>query len=248
MCINWLLVLVVVIMVLLLLNSFLQGSIELFSQPDKCRFVTTKMRYVIDEKGEDIQSLFRSNDGAIRLTSMNREQCQSKCATTPGCIGYTIPRDGECVLYEEGKLLVDPPDSITEPVPFYECRDSAPPKYLEQRDSRIDVSCRSNTSTNPCKTCSYLGSPGCSEGSCLPPFTSESNIHSSPCTQWEKLLNRFPDAVDTTKGGLVDQDTFLKATCGELSKQDVTTLDIDNTSRVVYSTTITNNNGFIGSF
>ena len=121
MCINWLLVLVVVIMVLLLLNSFLQGSIELFSQPDKCRFVTTKMRYVIDEKGEDIQSLFRSNDGAIRLTSMNREQCQSKCATTPGCIGYTIPRDGECVLYEEGKLLVDPPDSITEPVPFYEC-------------------------------------------------------------------------------------------------------------------------------
>ena len=61
-------------------------------------------------------------------------------------------------------------------------------------------------------------------------------------------MNRFPDAVDTTKGGLVDQDTFLKATCGELSKQDVTTLNIDNTSRVVFSTTITNNNGFIGSF
>ena len=217
--IDWLRVLLVVFIALLLFGSFFPGLIESFAEPDRCRFVATKMRYTTDSKGDDIQSLFRSNDGTRRSSSMNRKQCQAKCGSMQGCKGYTIPRDGECVLYEEGKLSEDPPDTISEPVPFYECRDSAPPKYLEQRDNRIDISCRPTTSTKPCKTCSYLGSPGCSEGSCLPPFTSESNIKLSPCAQWEELLSRFPDAVDTTKGGLVDKDTFLETTCGKVKTQ-----------------------------
>lgn len=214
--IDWLRVLLMVFMALLVLGSIFLGTIESFAEPDRCRFVATKMRYNIDAKGGDIPFLFNSNDGTHHATSMDRQECQVKCGSTQGCRGYTIPRDGECVLYEEGTLLEDPPHDQSAPVHFYECRDSAPPKYLEQRDSRINISCRSSTtSTKPCTTCSYLGSPGCSEGSCLPPFTSESNVESSPCEQWKGLLDRFPDAVDTTKGGLVDKDTFLEATCGQ---------------------------------
>jgi len=213
---DWLRVLLVVFMALLVLGSFFPGSIEPFAEPDRCRFVATKMRYNVDANGVDIPFLFHSNDGTRRATSMDRQQCQAKCDSTQGCRGYTIPRDGECVLYEEGKLLEEPPDDQLEPVHFYECRDSAPPKYLEQRDSRIDITCRSSSaSTKPCRTCSYLGSPGCSEGSCLTPFTSESDIELSPCTRWKGLLDRFPDAVDTTKGGLMNKDTFLEATCGK---------------------------------
>ena len=244
--IDWLRVLLVVFIALLLFGSFFPGLIESFAEPDRCRFVATKMRYTTDSKGDDIQSLFRSNDGTRRSSSMNRKQCQAKCGSMQGCKGYTIPRDGECVLYEEGKLSEDPPDTISEPVPFYECRDSAPPKYLEQRDNRIDISCRPTTSTKPCKTCSYLGSPGCSEGSCLPPFTSESNIKLSPCPQWEGLLNRFPDAVDTTKGGLVDKDTFLETTCGKVKTHLSTTES--TIGKVVFSITDPWPKGFIGHF
>lgn len=261
MYIVWLRVLLVIVMALLLLGSFLSGSIEPFTEPETCRFVAKKMRYTTNSMGDDIQSLFRSNNGTRRSRSMNRKQCQAKCSSMQGCRGYIIPRDGECVLYEEGKLLENPPDTISEPVPFYECRDSAPPKYLEQRDSRIDITCRPTTSTKPCKTCSYLGSPGCSEGSCLTPFTSDSDIKLSSCTQWKGLLDRFPDAVDTTKGGLVDKNTFLEATCGKNTIQSpigensiknagqaATKLTTGDTSDVMFLTTSSWYNGFVGNF
>lgn len=208
-----------VILALLVFGAALSATLEPFasaSTADRCKYIQPTTRYALDKAGADRPCLWHSaNEG---YGPMDREACQEKCASTEHperCVGFTQPTDGVCVLYGAGALPDVPPTGMARggegATTFYACRDTAPPTYLEQRDGQLDIRCTRAAEPKPRDTCPYLGSPGCAEGRCLPPFKPDATMS---CTQaWSALLDEFPAEVDPAQGGLIDREAFLRASC-----------------------------------
>ena len=212
-----------VLLALLVFGAALSVTLEPFASataplapPDRCRYTQPTTRYALTKAGADRPCLWHSaNEG---YGPMDHEACQAKCASAehPGCVGFTQPTDGVCVLYGTGALPDTPPTGTERggegAVTFHACRDTAPPTYLEQGDNQLDIACTRAADPKPRDTCQYLGSSaGCAEGRCLPPFAPDATMS---CTQaWSALLDEFPASVDPAQGGLMDREAFLRASC-----------------------------------